>query len=127
MPWPRWSEHARAFGVVGTVVSVGVLAEWRANGLASPRGWLPDLAVGVALAVAAAVVLQREEAGRLGWLLAVAAITWFAANFAGEETRWLAWTATWLENSRHVLQSRALVLARRPHRSSFAVCLPRSR
>ena len=104
MPWQRWSDHARAVGVVGTVVSVGVLAEWRSNGLASPRAWLPDLAVGVSLGVAAAVVLQRDEGGRLGWLLAVAAITWFAANFKGEETRWVAWTATWL-----VLVHRAVI------------------
>ena len=109
MPWPRWSEHARAVGVVGTVVSVGVLAEWRANGLASPRAWLPDLAVGVALAVAAAVVLQREEGGRLGWLLAVAAITWFAANFADEETRWVAWTAAWLALVHRAVIGQALI------------------
>jgi signal transduction histidine kinase len=95
-PWRPWSDDARSASVVGAVVAVGVLAEWRSNGLSSPSAWVPDLAVGVSLAVAAAVVLRRDEGGRLGWLIEVAAITWFAANFAGEETRWVASTASWL-------------------------------
>ena len=51
-PWARWSEFARACAAVGAVFLVGVLAEWRSSGFEELSVWVPDLAVGVTLAIA---------------------------------------------------------------------------
>jgi signal transduction histidine kinase len=77
--------------VVGVVVvGVGVLAEWRSGDLAAPSVWLPDLLVGVVLAVVGGALLVGGL-GWVGWPMIAAGVTWFAGNFAGEPVEWIAW------------------------------------
>ena len=84
--WRRWSRLPPALLVVAAVVAAGVVSEWSRL----PLGlnvwlpiWLPDLAVGVCLAVTGAVISAVEPRSRLGLLLWIAALAWFLPNFRG--------------------------------------------
>lgn len=87
------------------VVIVGLFAEWRWTGFAEPSVWLPDLTVGVLLAVLG-VGLRAREAERVGSLVVLAGLAWFAGNFASEPTGWIAWSADHL-----ALVHRAFIVA----------------
>ena len=108
--WRRWSERARPAGVVGAVLVVGVVAESCSTAFEEPGVWVPDLAVGVFIAVAAAVVLRTEDGGRVGWLIAITAFAWFVGNFVSVETVWVAWLATHLALVHRAIIAHALIV-----------------
>ena len=109
-PWRRWSDDLRSAGVVGAVLVVGVLAEWCSPGFAVPSVWVPDLAVGVFLGAAASVVLWKDDGGRVGWLIAVAGVAWFAGNFASADAVWVAWMAGHLALVHRAVIAQALIV-----------------
>jgi signal transduction histidine kinase len=78
-PW-LW----RALG--GAVIACGLIAEHAGAGAAPVWLWLPDLAVGIALA--AAGILSPARARGSGALLIVAAGAWFAGTAVPEASYW---------------------------------------
>lgn len=94
--WRQWSERTRSAVLVAAVTVAGVFAEWRSVGFAQPSVWLPDLAVGIVLALAGAM-LRMSDDRRIGSLMIAAGLAWFAGNFSGESTAWVAWTASHLQ------------------------------
>ena len=64
-------------------------------GFVEPDVWVPDLAVGVVLAIVGALLWRREDR-RMGLLAFAAGLAWFAGNFKSERTTWVAWSATHL-------------------------------
>jgi signal transduction histidine kinase len=91
-PWRQWSERTRGAILVTSVFGVGMFAEARSSGYARAIAWLPDLGVGVSLALVG-VALRMRDAGRVGSLIVLAGTAWFAGNFAGEATTWISWSA----------------------------------
>ena len=64
-------------------------------GFGEPDVWVPDLAVGVVLAIVGALLWSREDR-RMGLLVSAAGLAWFAGNFKSEPTAWVAWSAAHL-------------------------------
>ena len=106
--WRRWSERTRSTVLVALVLVVGVFAEWRLCGLAEPSAWLPDFMVGVVVALVGAVLRVRDDR-RVGSLLVAAGIAWFAGNFAGEATAWVAWSAEHLRLIHRAILFQAMI------------------
>lgn len=102
--WHRWSERVDGFVVVSVVLCVGAFAEWVSDGFRDTDVWLPDLAVGVVLAVVG-TRLRAANAARTARLMEVAALVWFFGNFADSSVAWVAWSASHL-----ALLHRALVV-----------------
>ena len=92
-PWRRWSRLPPAVLASAALVVVGVASEWSRLPL-GPNVWLPDLAVGVCLAVTGAVISAVEPRSRLGLLLWIAALAWFLPNFRGSAFALLAQLAS---------------------------------
>ena len=86
--WHPWSERVHTFVIVGVTLCVGAIAE-SMNGFDEADVWLPDLAVGVALAVVG-TRLRAADASRAAWFMNAAALAWFFGNFASASIGWVA-------------------------------------
>ena len=71
-----------AYLLVPIGIVFGIWSEWVAFGLGQPRVWLPDLLAGLTILAAGTVAWTRRPASRVGPLLALTAICWFAGNLA---------------------------------------------
>jgi hypothetical protein len=82
----------------------GVWATWVAYGPDTPRlgggdvmpVWISDLATGSIIQVAGFVAWLRVPGSRIGALLVLTGIAWFAGNFAHSEMAGVAWLASQL-------------------------------
>ena len=63
-------------------IAFGIWSEWVAYGPGQPRVWLPDLLAGMTILGAGMVAWARRPASRVGPLLALTAMCWFAGNLA---------------------------------------------
>jgi signal transduction histidine kinase len=89
IPWRQWSRRSRPALTVGLVAAVGIIADVRYPGTT----WLPDLAVGIGLAIAGATMQRLDDRSRVGDLVALAGLVWFIPNLAGSGFLPLAWLA----------------------------------
>ena len=87
--WRRWSSGGRQVLLVGCLTAFGIVAEWQDSQFRGDS-WLPDLAVGVGLAVSAALVKALDPRSRVGDLIAIAGVVWFVPNFDVVGIPWLA-------------------------------------
>jgi signal transduction histidine kinase len=74
-------------------VALGLVAERVAFGWDDPRRWIPDLVTGWTLAACGLVAWSRRSDSRVGPLLAVTGLTWFAGNLAAAGVAAIAWAA----------------------------------
>ena len=79
---PRTASILALLGLV-----FGVWSEWIGFGLDTPRSWIPDLLTGGVLLGAGALAWQRPPHRRVGLLLIMTAIAWFAGNLASDVAR----------------------------------------
>ncbi len=63
-------------------IAFGIWSEWVAYGPYQPRVWLPDLLAGMTILCAGIVAWARRPSSRVGPLLAITALCWFAGNLA---------------------------------------------
>jgi signal transduction histidine kinase len=90
--WRRWSRRSRPLLTVGGVTAIGIVAEWQGAGFRG-EAWLPELAVGIGLAVSGALMKALDGRSRIGDLVALAGAVWFIPNFASVGITPLAWLA----------------------------------
>jgi signal transduction histidine kinase len=91
--WRRWSRGVRPVLTVGCLTAFGIVAEWQSNRFRGDA-WLPDLAVGIGLAVSGALTRTVDRRSRLGDLVVLAAVAWFVPNFNTVGISWLAMLAS---------------------------------
>lgn len=73
---PRWSSLPLSIPLTAAVVAVGLASAWSRSRLGVDI-WLPDLAAGLTLAIAGAVITSVDRGSRLGIIVEVAALAWF--------------------------------------------------
>jgi signal transduction histidine kinase len=78
--WPRWSSLSLPLLLTAFVVAVGLASVWSRSRLGIDI-WLPDLATGLTLAMAGAVISIVDRGSRLGVIVELAAFAWFLPNF----------------------------------------------
>jgi signal transduction histidine kinase len=81
----------RAVVVAGVGFLIGLAAEWSASRFADPRVWIPDLAVGWTFIVCGLIADGRRPSSRIGLLMVITGLTWFAGNFASVDVEPIAW------------------------------------
>jgi hypothetical protein len=77
---------------VGGVAAVGIVAEWQRWHFQG-AAWVPDLAVGVGLAAAGAIMGTVDRRSRAGDLVVLAGAAWFLPDLVGIGGAPLAWLA----------------------------------
>ena len=92
--WRRWSRYGRPLLTVGGVALLGLAAEWQRWRFGGDLAvWVPDLAVGVGLAIAGALVSTVDPRSRVGDIVALAGAAWFLPDVLGIGGASLAWLA----------------------------------
>jgi signal transduction histidine kinase len=90
--WRRWSRYWRLLLTVGSVAAIGIVVEWRRWPFEGDA-WLSDLAVGIGLAVAGAIMKMVDRRSRVGDLVALAGAVWFVPDLVGLGGAALTWLA----------------------------------
>ena len=70
--------------VVPLVVAFGLWSEWVVSGFGRSGGWVPDLVTGLVIGGGGVVAWARRRESRVGILLILASVAWFAGNFGRE-------------------------------------------
>ena len=95
--WPRAGLDGLAWPLsillTAAVVAVGLASAWSRSRLGIDI-WLPDLAAGLTLAIAGAVITIVDRGSRLGIIVEVAALAWFLPDFSAAAFGPLALLAT---------------------------------
>ena len=71
-----------AYLLVPIGITFGIWSEWVVFGPGQPRIWLPDLLTGMTILGSGLVAWARRPMSRVGPLLVVTALCWFAGNLA---------------------------------------------
>ena len=90
--WRRWSRSWRPLLTVGGVATLGIVTEWQYRHFQGDN-WFPDLAVGIGLAIAGAVMKIVDRRSRVGDLVVLAGVAWFIPDLVGIGGAAFAWLA----------------------------------
>ena len=104
-----------AYALVLVGIAFGIWSEGVGPGLEQPRFWVPDLLAGLAILMAGVAGWTGRPASRVGPLLVLAAICWFAGNLTEPVLR-----AAWPNSLASAALAEALVAS---HRAPFAHAL----
>jgi len=90
--WRRWSRSWRPLLKVGAVATLGIVVEWQHRHFQGDA-WFSDLAVGIGLAIAGAVMGIVDRRSRVGDLVVLAGVAWFIPDLFGIGGAAVAWLA----------------------------------